>query len=383
MNRRLRGCAACLLVIGMWGAAAQAQPAAGGGLAPMALALIQNPNQGEIDAWVKAATTDLLNEKNPAGQAKARELMVNACWEKLNVAPAGAGFLAAYSTSINNEFEPRLPPKGKATPRQRLNMAIVAAKVAGVAQQSPLAPTIQLLINDPLEPVVLWGLKGAQPIAPAVVKLVIGKDPLHPMLKGIPKAVREHPSGPIFEEGYAALGAATTVDPGANPALDKAVKAATAELIGLWENRLQQYRSAIPQDPIADAKPVFYLTTRDAWNTVVKDQATRTQVMQMIADQLSLAAQHADASKDKDPEKRQQLVRLSQLCVGACSVVGTHQSNDPLRRTAEGAMRDIDMVKQNLGKIRGSADAVGDEVRRAYPGVKPSPLLSEPGVARP
>ncbi|HYE17632.1 MAG TPA: hypothetical protein VEA69_04265 [Tepidisphaeraceae bacterium] len=382
MNRRLRGSAACLLVMGMWGAVAQAQPAAGGGAGagPIPPALITTPDQAQIDAWSKAATGDLLNEADPALQGKARDNMVNACFVKRDT-PAGAGFLAMYSASLNNEFWPKLAPGTKLTPRQRLNLAIVTAKVASVAQQSPLAPTVERLINDPLEPVVLWGLKGAQPIAPAVVKLRgAGNNPLHPMLAAVRPAALKHPSGPVFEEAYAALGNATTVSPD-NPVLERAVKAAAAEMISLWENRLQQYRSAIPEDPIADGMPVFFLTTRDAWNTIVKDQATRTQVMQMVSDQLSLASQHADASKDR--EKRDQLVKLSIKCAGACAVVGTHQSNDPLKRTAGDEMNRMQPAVQNVGiKIRPMADAVGDELRRAYPGVKP-PAPPAAGVAQP
>jgi len=388
MNRRLRGCAACMLVLGMWGLAAQAQPAAKAKPNTLALGAYGNPSaaRADIDAFVKVNVDEMLNDADPAAQSKARKALEDASYEK-PATPASAAFFLEYSQSLNTAFFPKLGPKVKTSLRNRLNIGIVTARVAAIGQNSSLAPTVERLITDGAEPVILWGLKAAQPLVPDVVKLKLpGGQLLHPMIASISPAVLKHPSGPIFDEAYTALGSVAGV---ADMKLaDKpAYTAVMTELIALWDNRLQQYRKDIPEDPAVDAKPVFFLTRETMWKTLITEKKTQLLVMQMLSDQLGMAAQYADSIIDrKDQDKRDQLIKLSAQCCGGAYVVGAHQNIQKLMNESKAGSQLNPTILPWGTKIRPETDPVVAEIARSFDGVKAPPTVGSnagAGVARP
>jgi len=374
-----------MLVLGMWGLSAQAQPKGGDPrFEPLAPGVYANPNgaRREIDGFIARGAASLFNAADPSAQTRARKMLEDACFEK-PATPASAAFLFEYSQAINAAFSPKVDPRAKAPLRDRLNVAIVTARVAAVGQNSALAPTVQKLIEDPTEPVVLWGLKAAQPLVPDVVKLLLaGNQKLHPMIAAIAPAVLKHPSGPIFDEAYTALGSVAGV---VDPQPKSAHLAVMNELISLWENRLQQYRKDIAEDPAVDGKPVFFLTRATMWSTLIVDQKTRQQVMQMLSDQLGMAAQYADAIVNRnDQDKRDQLIKLVAQCCGGVYVVGGHQNQSKLAAESLAGSRLNPTILPWGTKVKQVVEPVIAEIASAYPGVKPPPTVGAAvGAARP
>ena len=118
-------------------------------------------NRLVIVDFVTKNVANLLNDSDTAAQTNARN--------NLTAATSTAGgrrrrrFCSSTRWRMNNAFSPKLAPKANSSLRQRLNMAIVTARVADAAQNVALSATTIQLINDSAEPVVLWGLKAAQP----------------------------------------------------------------------------------------------------------------------------------------------------------------------------------------------------------------------------
>ena len=329
-----------------------------------------NPGGGraEIDNFINLNVQNLLNDGNVEAQGKAREVLVTATTTA--GAPASPQFMFDYAASLNNAFSAKLGGKNKLSVRQRLNVAIVAAKVAYVANNTALRPTTELLLKDEAEPVVLWGIKAAQPQVPFILGMKGVKN--LPLIPDIREAVFKHPSGPVFEEGYQAL-------EGAHPVI-------ADELMKLWQNRLTQYQTKVPQDPSADGRPAFKLSTAAMWTAAVNNPQAQQKVMQMIVDQLSAAAQWADQSAGDDT--RAQLVALAQQCAAACSVIGGHQQKPEL--AAKGATAAGALVPKNFSpgtKVGPIVQPVVEQVLSSFKGVQQPPQVGPgpgaTGVAQP
>jgi hypothetical protein len=364
MNRRHRACTALILTLGtMTGVASAQQPTTPPAPAPTSSApapvtpsqtAYTNPggSKSEIDAFVKANVENLVNEADPVAQGRSRENLAQATMTQ--GAPALPEFLFEYGRSLNAALVAKLDPKVKAGLRARLNIAIVAARVAYIAQNITLQEVAIKLINDPAEPVVLWGIKTAQPMVPQAVKLKVGSA-VPPLVDAIRPAVFRHPLGAVFDEAYTALGG--TNDP-----------IVVDELMKLWENRLEQYRKGIPEDPDVDGKPVFMLTTSQAWSTVLKDPKTRANVMQMITDQMVMAANYADTSTGEQHDK---LVKLVQQCAAGCWVVGGHQKLAAIVTAADAASKINPAALASTTKVTPMITGIVAEITKAFPGVKP------------
>jgi hypothetical protein len=322
-------------------------------------------NRAVIVDFVTRNLTNLMNDTDTAAQTNARNNMTAATMTA--GAPASPAFLFEYAKALNDAFLPKLDPKANATIRQRLNIAIVTARVAYMAENVALQATTVKLINDPAEPVMLWGLKAAQKQVPLVLKAKLpGQKGAPPLVASIVPAVFKHPSGPVFAEAYLAL---TTVDP-----------IVYEELIKLWGNRLSQYQGKdAPDDPEVDGRPVFTLSTSEMWKTVLNNPAAQAKVMQMISDQTSVAAQWADKTPAGD--KHDQLVKLVIQCAGACSVIGTNVKSTPLQQASEKPSRlNIGTLTQGTN-MQEMVRPIVDAIKAAFPSVQPPPVVGQPGVA--
>lgn len=330
-------------------------------------AVYTSPTPAPISAFITPNVANLMNDADPVGQAKSRDNLTAAVFT--SGAPASPAFLLAYAQALDAAVAPNLAPAKKTTLRQRLNLAIVVAKVATTAQNGALAPSTTLLLNDPAEPVVLWGLKAATPQVRQVLTVKIGKK-LPPMVAAIVPAALKHPSGPIIEEAYTALWST-----------DQDV---IAELMQLWGFRLAQYQQQAPDElfyPVADGKPVFWLTTAGIWKTLAPPMQVK--VMQNICDQASVAAQWADQTPPGD--KRDQLIRVVQQCAGGASVVGTNIGNQALvTAAAQAAHIRVEQLPPNTKVLPMIDPALTSAIQTEFPGVKPPPKVGpSPGVAAP
>jgi hypothetical protein len=355
------GCAAfsggAAPVNGGTGSATAATPAPPAPVTPTTAAY-SNPSRAAIDPFVDPNVANLLNDGDPAASAHSRDNLTAATM--VAGAPATPAFLLAYGQSLNASLTAHLAPANKPTLRQRLNAAIVVARVAAVAQNAALEPVTVQLLNDPAEPVVMWALKAAQPQVPQVLGMKVGNVPPR-LLTAIGPAVIKHPSGPVFDEAYSAL---NVVDPMVKD-----------ELVKLWGNRLTQYTGgSCPDDPDVDGEPVFTLTTAQMWKDVLNNPKAQTDVMQRISDQLSLAAQWAD--QPQAPEKRDQLAKLIRLCCEGCNVVGTHQNIAPLAAAAVPGMQLNPKARPLPPKLLPVVQPVLAAIVAAYPQVKPAPQIN-------
>jgi hypothetical protein len=334
-------------------------------------AVYTSPTPAAISAFIAPNIANLMNDGDPAGQAKSRDNLTAAVFTA--GAPASPAFLLVYAQALDAAVAPNLAPAKKATLRQRLNLAIVVARVATVAQNGALAPSTTLLLNDPAEPVVLWGLKAATPQVRQALTVKIGKK-LPPMVAAIVPAALKHPSGPIIEEAYTALWSS---DPDV-----------IAELMQLWGFRLAQYQQQAPDElfyPVADGKPVFWLTTADIWRTLAP--AMQVKVMQNISDQASVAAQWADQTQAGD--KRDQLIKVMQQCAGGALVVGQNTPGSDALVKAATPPAHVEVTRLPPGtKVLPMVDPVlTDAIQGAFKGVKPPPKVGQnaggAGVAGP
>jgi adenosyl cobinamide kinase/adenosyl cobinamide phosphate guanylyltransferase len=323
-------------------------------------------NRPVIVNFVTLNVTNLLNDSDTNAQTNARNNLTAATTTA--GAPASPAFLFEYAMALNNAFITHLGPKANSTVRQRLNIGIVTARVAYASQNVALQQTTILLINDPAEPVVLWGLKAAQPQMPLVLQTKIPGQQIPPLLAAIKPAVFKHPSGPVFAEAYEAL---TAVDP-----------QVVQQLVMLWGNRLGQYQAKeLPDDPAVDGLPVFTLTTSQMWTKVLVNNALQTKAMQMISDQISVAAQWADQTPAG--EKHDQLVKLAVPCAQGCVVVGGNLKNQGLV-TAATPLANIKVETLPAGTkiVPMVSPGIVDAIKAAFPGVQPPPPVGAAAAAK-
>ena len=325
-------------------------------------------NRAAIKTYVDGYVERLLNDADPVNQANAREELSRATMEKGQ--PAQPAFLFEYAKLVNDALLPPLKG-GKASMRQKLNIAIVTSRVAYVAENSALTPVAMELINDQHEPIVLWGIKAAGPIIKASVKMKPAnggggqQGAAPPILKAIVPAVLKHPSGEIYEEAYGAL---TTS--GAPVVLD--------ELMKVWENRLLQYRQGVPENASADARPVLMLTANQMWMSVLNQKAQRDRIMQMIMDQICLAAGRADEPANKD--KRDQLTSVVKRTAEGIVVVALNQKLPDLQSAAEPATKiNPDNPPPKVAEF--VIPVIPQAIQKAFPDVKP-PQPAAAGVAQ-
>jgi hypothetical protein len=397
MNRR-RHCALATLfaMMGMWAGGAHGQPAPGGGAAAPPAAAPPKPaapaapattfvpsppapvtippaaytspqsNVAAITAFVTPNVANLLNDQDPGGQTKSRDNLIAATLQA--GAPASPGFLFEYGRALNGAFVPVLTSKAGAPQlslRGRLNVGIVVARVAAAAENITLAPSATLLVNDPAEPVILWGLKAAKPLIPQLLKMKGAGGP-PPLVAAIAPAVLNHPSAVLVQEAYMAL--------------DLPDPAAMSELVKIWGNRLAQYPGKEPpEDPSVDGYPISTIATREMWKSVLNNPKEQARAMQLVADQTSLAAQWAD--KIATGEKHDQLVRLVQRCAAACQVVGQTVNDKGLVDASQPLVTlKLDGVGGvgNVGQMVPPATNLVTAIQAAFPTVKPPPTLGGP-----
>jgi hypothetical protein len=265
-------------------------------------------------------------------------------------------------------FSARLADKEhKASLHQRLNIAIVTARFA--YQANAISPAVQqtttLLLKDAAEPVALWALRAAQPQVPQILQRPAVGNKAPELITLIREAAFKNPSGPMFDEAYTALTGNT--------------KIIFDELAELWKNRLVQYQTKVPQDPSADGKPAFKLTAAPMWTAVVaSNPALKTKVIQMVTDQLSVAAQWADQGGQDDTHA--QLVALAQLCVQGLSVVATAEKAPELASAANGALVTLNPKTFPTGsKVMPVVEPVIQKVLTSFKDIKPAPQVG-PGA---
>jgi hypothetical protein len=263
----------------------------------------------------------------PSQQSLAREAIAAEVVQPVNPTdpPLSPVFLDLYAGILNDGLKPL---ESNPDPRVRLNVAIVAAKVAEKASNDKLAPVVTDLLSDQSEGVVLWSIKACKFLLPQILANAVSA-PNNPLLPAFVKSVEQHSkSGPIVHAAYDALRAdSTTVAPAA---WNQVVPVLVTTAQTLLENRIAQYHAGIPPQPSADAVATTFLTDTTIWPVQSKDQQQRS--VQDIADLMSVAAQRWD---NANTTQRQDLALVVKQAGGAIWVVGKDSDNSDLQHAEE------------------------------------------------
>lgn len=247
-----------------------------------------------------------LSGSDPVAQSSAREDLVSEV-----APPAGGGklspaFQASYAGLLNDQL---LKLSHSKDTRVRLNAAIVAAKVAEGAQNAALAPAVTALVSDPSDAVAWWALRAAKSVIPhdngQLVLVIVQIGQTRP---GVAHAA------------YDALAIAHAAIPGANTA--RVLSATTSAVHAILRSRIDQYKTGIPSDPLAESRAMSYLVGKKEYET--QTAAQRLTTAQMISDLLSMAAKRA---ADVANDKRMELAIMIGKVGGAASVVGQREGN--------------------------------------------------------
>ncbi len=286
---------------------------------------ISPPQKLEIDSFVRAEVQILLT--GPAtDQQKARDRLIKE-------APGAAnGITAQYLDSYANSIDQQVLAALKTQPglRVRLNLAIVSARVAEATNSSQQAASVEALLNDPAEAVVLWGMKTAKFILPTMLQVQVGKNTLLPLMVTV---ALKYP-GPVLDEAYQGL----TLNP-LNVAQPKNAAAARAQITAvidtlqnLLSQRNAQWAAGVPKEPTLDTQATSFLIIVAVWND--QTPAQQRQTLQLMHDLLDSAQNAYGNAADK-----RDLYDLITKVVSGFSVVGSTLNDATLTEAVKEAKK--------------------------------------------
>jgi len=353
MARRIAAGSLILLVgivLGM------SQPARGANLPDnVRQAISVQPVIPTIQQYIAKTVTSLAGS-DPVAQSKAREDLAGEVMTAPGQSPPTAQFLKAYATELNRAL---LPLVKHEDPRVRLNVAIVAERVARYADNDALLPTVAALLNDANAGTRMWALKAAKFLLPAALSAPAGAG--DSFIASIVKVGQESESGAVVQSVYEAL----AIDKGklTDAAWSNVLAAAFPAIHKVLRARIAQYSEGIPNEPLADTKGTTFLTELNVWPA--QTPAQRLETIQLISDLAAVAAQRSEGATN---DQRQDIIWLLRRGGKAMQVVGDQSKNAQLSAAGAG-----------LAKIL--TTATPDDILRAakevYPALKSMPGFSE------
>jgi hypothetical protein len=271
-----------------------------------------SPPMDQIQTFINGAIDQLKDNNNPQGQSAARDALVNA------VSGQTSGiFQDLYALALNAALKAQIATDPNM--RVRLNGAIVAAKVAEKVNNARLADVVVVFLNDNNEAVVLWGIKAARFIIPAVLQGAGGNTAI---IKALPAVLKSHPNSAVIQEAYQAF------DPprASAPAV---FTVAVGQVLPMLATRIEQYKSALPEDPSAEVVPVVFLSAPRVWQTPgVLTAATKVQIVQELSDLLGLLGQRAQNANGQELVK---IIPVVTTIGKALFVIGGNTQNAELQ----------------------------------------------------
>lgn len=305
----------------------------------------------QIAAYIKGQVEKLTSD-DPAAAAAAREALIDAA------TGAKPSFLSAFADQLDAAIAPALKHESDLV---RLNAAIAVARVAEPADSAALQDATITLLNDKSPFVVLWGLKAAGGVLPAVLRNpAIKPDPL---LNAIVKAAAAHGTGaigaPIAVEAYEALTLNLFDRASARPA-PAALRAVIPVVQQLLQQRAQMYAKSIPPEPLAESRATLFLVDSGVWKE--HDAKQKLASVQVMSDIIALAAaQQAQAT----PVQAESLREMIGLVSKAIAVV-------PESKPAANALEPATKVN-----ARSSPEQVTEAVNAVVPALKKTPAFGE------
>lgn len=266
----------------------------------------------QIAAAVNAQVASLTGG-NPAASAAARDALINAASPGGGANPT-AGFLNAFAGALNAGIMPALNDPSEMV---RLNAAIAVARVAQRTDNAAFAGSTIALLNDKSPFVVLWGLKAARSVIPAVLQNpAINPDGI---LSAVVKAADAHSTGamgaPIAVEAYEAL-MLGIFEPAARKPADAELRAVIPVMQQLLQQRAQMYARGMPPEPMAENRATLFLVNSRVWS--LQDAKQKLSSVQGMSNLVGLGAQHFGAATS---DQRASLAPMISNVASAIAVV--------------------------------------------------------------
>ncbi len=265
----------------------------------------------QIAGYVNEQVTQLTSE-DPAASAAAREALIDAA-SPGRVNPTAA-FLSAFAGALNTGIAPALKHESDLV---RLNAAIVVARVAERTEGAALKGSTIALLNDESPFVVLWGLKAARAVIPALLRNEAAR--VDDILAAVVKAAGAHGSGaigsPIAVEAYEAL-MLDIFEPTRTKPSDRALRMVIPVMQQLLQQRAGMYVKTLPPEPMAENRATLFLVNSRVWG--LHDAKQKLASVQVMSNLVGLGAQHFN---DATPAQRGDLAPMISNVAAAIAVV--------------------------------------------------------------
>jgi len=316
-----------------------------------------------IAAHIKAQVAKLTSG-DPAAAAQGRDELIDNV-SPGRVAPSPA-FLAEFARQLDTGIAPALQHENEYV---RLNAGIVIARAAERTDSPALRSATLTLLNDKSRNVVLWGVKSAGFVIPAILRSAGKADDL---LGAVVKAVATHGhgaiGGPIVVEAYEAL----TINALSSNAKRRPTPAMITTVIPYMHQLLQQrvlaYQKGIPPEPAAESRGTLFLVDGTVWGLHTPPQ--RVTSIQAMSDIIGLAAQHAGTASPND------LADLGYMIGLVSKAIGVVPQNAPIKAQLDPAMK-VDQ-RTNAAAIQAAVAAVAPALKtvKDFAAITPPPAIA-------
>ena len=323
---------ACCVTASVLAAASVVQAAAISAL-PLAERTTDQPKRDLVVGFITKAAA-LLAGTDAQARGDARDALVGSVASAGNQAPSAA-YLDLFASTLDAAMQPLT---SNADVNVRLNVAIVAARVAYRADNGRLEGTTIKLLSDKSPAVVLWAIKSAGGVLPWVVQR-----PGNPLLPAVvAQANGANVSGAVIAEIYQAL--TCHANEGGHAVPPNVYASVVPSIHKLMRARLAGYSgAATPAEPKAESIAFTMLVSKAVWTTQKPDQQVAT--IELILDTMAAAA-NASASGAQGVD----VLRVGVVKSAAQSILSTVSYqlgvSGPAKEAAERALK---AVSDNAG----------------------------------
>lgn len=278
--------------------------------------------KAQVEKFIEGNLTKVTSD-DPAAVKEGRDGIIAEVQQPTPTAPAPSDqFLDVYAEVLNKQLQPLAKSDNF---RVRLNIAIIAARVAEKAHSVRLSPVVTDLLADQNEAVVIWAVKASRFLIPPILSNAIAAktDKLLPELnKAVTKYIK---SPPVVQAAYEALNVQQSGPNPVGPASWNLVVPIVVEAIhGIIEQRLKLYDNGVAPGASSESAATNFLISTPIWglkgnaqqNEAQRKQQLRT--VQLMSNLISAAGQRAGSASSGD---KTELYDLIKKAVGGLIVV--------------------------------------------------------------
>jgi hypothetical protein len=322
----------------------------------------------QITQSITTETQKLSTDSDAVSQAMSRDWLIA---QPLSPGATDA-FKEFYYTAINKQLAAILAQPNVSV-RTRVNVAIVAAKIAESSKTWDLLPVTLTLLNDPSDAIVLWGERAAgfqlvdmlnDPNAPAADRKTL--------LDTMESAVVKHCGTPTLG-GFIVEQVYSDINPflkGVNPqgaALDDLINTNLA----LQKGRLGLYTSGnMPESPYVDTYASQFLLDPGTWAAMNPQQ--QLAAVQQAGDLICKAALlEMSGNVNNGAPQQSDLMKAVSREGDYLGILATKLNNTNLAGAAT-AVKDLGVASQPTA-IRQACQQAADALSQAFPGFVPVP----------